>query len=225
MIILIMALFAAVAFFGNMMIKSSPLRYLVTVLMFAGLIASVVAIVANMHDHYGMETETTTQKTQIFSAGSEQQSFGVLLYQTVGTSGKENAYIYKQVNTDKKVTISKPDLNTTSERENISGNKAYRVVETTRYVYKSDWYRLFFGIADNNRELKSKHVIYQVPDTWVAMTTKQAKSLPSKLAPKNDDEKAVVAAQQQQLAALAKTDPDKAATLQVQQVKKILNIQ
>ena len=65
MIILIMAIFAILAFWANMVMKRPILRYLVTIIMFAGLIASVVAIVANMHDHYGMKTETTTVKKEI----------------------------------------------------------------------------------------------------------------------------------------------------------------
>ena len=45
-----------------------------------------------------------------------------------------------------------------------------------------------------------------------------------KMTPKTDAEKQALAQQQAQLAALAKTDPDKAAQLQVAAVKKALNI-
>lgn len=225
MIILIMAIFAILAFWANMVMKKPILRYLVTIIMFAGLVVSVTAIVANMHDHYGMKTETTTVKKEIYSAGPAEQTFGVLLYQGVGSDGKENAYIYKASATASRVTVSKPDLKTSSRQVSVSGNKAYRIVKTTRYVYKTDLYRLLFGIADNDHQLKNYHIVYQVPDTWVAMTPEQAKALPAKMTPKSAEEKAAMAMQQQQLAALAKTDPDKAASLQAQQVKKILNNQ
>lgn len=225
MIIIILALFAVLAFWSNMTIKTAVVRYATTSLMFIGLMISVVAMVANMHDHFGMKTVTTTTKTQIYSAGSAQQTFGVLLYQSVGTAGKENVYIYKATPTAEKTTLAKPDLKTTSSRVAVSGNRAYKVVQRTRYVYRNNGYKFLFGWADNNQQLKHRHVIYQVPATWVAMTPDQAKSLSAKLAPKTPEAQASAAAQQAQLAALAKSDPDKAAALQVAQIKKVLAIQ
>lgn len=222
MIILIMAVFAIVAFFANMTIKSSGVRYAITLLMFTGLIVSVVALVANMHNHYGMEKVTTTTKKAIYSAASSDQGFGMLLYQNVGTNGKENVYIYRQSATDKKTTISKPDLKTSSSRTNITGNQAYQVTKTTRFVYKSSGFKLLFGIANNNHELQHRHVNYQVPATWITMTTVQAKALPGKLAANATADKASAEQQKKQLAVLAQTDPDKAATIQVEQIKKIL---
>lgn len=77
MIIIIMAVFAVLAFFANMMIKPKGLRLTVTVVMFAGLVLSVVGIVANMHDHYGMTEEKKIVKKEIHSAGSSEQGFGL----------------------------------------------------------------------------------------------------------------------------------------------------
>lgn len=224
MIILILALFAISAFFANMTIKNSGMRYTVTLVLLGGLIISVVALVANMHDYYGMKSVTTTTKKEIYSAGQSNQNFGMLLYQGVGTNGQENVYIYKTSKTDKKTTLAKPDLNTTSKKVDISGNKAYRVVKTTRYEYKNNGFKFLFGIAGNNKQLKHRRVTYQVPPTWVALTTKQAKSLASKLTPKTTAERVAAAAQQKQLADLAKVDPDKAATLEANQVKKVLQL-
>ena len=64
MIILIMALFAILAFLASMTIKKSGIRYAVTLIMFAGLILSVIMVIANMHDHYGMTSVTTTTKKE-----------------------------------------------------------------------------------------------------------------------------------------------------------------
>nr|MWN21778.1 DUF4811 domain-containing protein [Leuconostoc lactis] len=68
--------------------KSTVARYVTVTVMFIGLTLSVIAIVANMHSHFGMKTVVTTTKTEIYSAGSPQQQFGVLLYQSVGTARK-----------------------------------------------------------------------------------------------------------------------------------------
>jgi hypothetical protein len=114
-------------------------------------------------------------------------------------------------------------LKTTSRRESIAGNKAYKVTKTTRWVYKNNTYKLLFGIADNNKSLKHRRTIYQVPSTWIALTTTQAKSLSAKMTPKTDAEKAAAAEQQKQLAELAQKDPDKAAQMQVKAVKAALD--
>ncbi|AFS41111.1 DUF4811 domain-containing protein [Leuconostoc gelidum] len=224
MIILIMALFAIAAFLASMTIKKSGIRYAVTLVMFAGLILSVIMVIANMHDHYGMTSVTTTTKKEIHSAGPTTQNFGMLLYQQIGTDGKENAYIYKTAAQDKKTTVAKPDLNMTTSHVNVSGNKAYKVTKTTRFVYKSNGFKLLFGVANNDGEIKHRQVIYQVPPTWVALTTEQAKSLASKLAPKSAAERTIAAQQQRQLSDLAKSNPDQAARLTVNQVKKVLQI-
>lgn len=224
MIIIIMAVFAVLAFFANMMIKPKGLRLTVTVVMFAGLVLSVVGIVANMHDHYGMTEEKKIVKKEIHSAGPSEQGFGLLLYQGVGTNGTENVYIYKNTKDATKNTVAKPDLHTTSDRAAINGTKAYKVTTTTRYVYQSSGWKLLFGIVGNNNQLKHRHVVYQIPNTWVALTTEQAQSLQSKMAPKTDKEKMIAAEQQKQLAALAQKDPNKAAMMQVQQIKEIYNI-
>ena len=116
------------------------------------------------------------------------------------------------------------DLKTTSQRVAVAGDKAYKIVQTTRYVYRNNTYKFLFGWADNNHQLKHKHVIYQVPATWIAMTPDQAKSLAAKMAPKTPEEQAGAAAKQAELAALAKIDPDRAARAQVDQIKQVLQI-
>ncbi|MGO0155159.1 DUF4811 domain-containing protein [Leuconostoc mesenteroides] len=225
MIILIMAAFALLGFLANMILENRVIRILTTLIMFIGLIISVIGIVANIHDHYGMKTVTTTKKEQIYTAGDVNQGFGMLLYQGVGTNGKENVYIYKTSSSDaKKNFVAKPDLKTTSRRENIAGNKAYKVTKTTRWVYKNNTYKLLFGIADNNKSLKHRRTIYQVPSTWIALTTTQAKSLSDKMTPKTDVEKAAAAEQQKKLADLAQKDPDRAAQVQIEAVKAALDI-
>ena len=112
----------------------------------------------------------------------------------------------------------------TTSHVNVSGNKAYKVTKTTRFVYKSNGFKLLFGVANNDGEIKHRQVIYQVPPTWVALTTEQAKSLASKLAPKSAAERTIAAQQQRQLSDLAKSNPDQAARLTVNQVKKVLQI-
>ncbi|CAH1851505.1 DUF4811 domain-containing protein [Convivina praedatoris] len=222
MILLILFLFVALAFISLMFLDKQT--YVIGgVIGFIGIILSVGLITANMANHFGMETKVTTHKSMMYSA-TNSKGYGVLLYQPVGTSGKENVYIYRKHEQDQKPTIVKPDLTMTTNRQEIAGNQAYRVIKDTRYVYKNDFWKLMFSIAGNDGELKKRQVTYQLPQNWIALTTQQAKNLQAKMTPKTDEEKAAVAQQQEALAELAQNDPDQAGIKQVQQIKATLNI-
>ena len=108
MIIVILAVFAVLAFWTNMTIKSTVLRYVTATLMFIGLTLSVVAIVANMHSHFGMKTVVTTTKTEIYSAGITATTIWGTFVSKCWDSGKENVYIYKRLHRmPKKTTLGK----------------------------------------------------------------------------------------------------------------------
>ncbi|HEY4399470.1 MAG TPA: DUF4811 domain-containing protein [Lactobacillaceae bacterium] len=235
MIILFLVIFAVLAFLSAFLIQNTPLRLVATTIMFAGVIASVVGIVANSHDQFGMDKVTTTTKRQIYTAGTKDQGFGMLLYQNIGTDGKSKAYIYRAKADDKDVTVT-PKLSKTmtleqtlenvkvsSKQVATSGNKAYVTTKKTEYVYKADWAKFLFGIANNDHQVIKVVNTYAVPANWLALSTDQAATLKSKQA---DLKKQAMANPQQAmaLAQLQKTNPDKAAALQVQSIKKVLGI-
>ncbi|MDF7627093.1 DUF4811 domain-containing protein [Lactobacillaceae bacterium L1_55_11] len=223
MIIVILVIFTILAFLALMMIKPMVWRVLGTVIGLLGMVASVALITANMHDHYGMKTVTTTTTRQIYSA-TNSQGYGVLLYQNLGTDGQEKIYIYRDQTTSNKPKAVTPDLNMISSQKTIDGDKAYRKDTKTSYVYKNSFYKFLFGIADNNHETKSQRVVYEIPDTWIVLSTQQAKTLQAKLTPKTDEEKQAFAEQQQEFQATAQSDPDEAARNQVDNIKSILGI-
>ncbi|CAK8054344.1 DUF4811 domain-containing protein [Eupransor demetentiae] len=183
MIILLLLIFVIFAFYTILYLEKPLWRILGGVIGFAGIIASVALITANMHDHFGMKTETVTSKTQIYSAASTASSddYGVLLYQPLGTNGKENVYIYRSQKNSLQPKPTEPDLKTTTKRQSISGEKAYLYTKTTRYVYKNGFWSFLFGWADNNKEIKTRTQTYQIPDNWIALSTAQAKQLQKKL--------------------------------------------
>lgn len=223
MIVVLLFLFVVFAFVSIMMFKNKLARIVGTIVGIGGVVLSVGLITANMSQHFGMKTEVKTTKTQIYSA-SNTKGYGVLLYQAVGTNGKENVYIFRHALDAKQPTVVKPDLKTSTERTTISGDKAYQVTKDTRYVYKNDFWKFMFNIADNDGELKQRSVSYQLPDNWLAMTTQQAKELQAKLTPKTDEEKAAFAQKQKAIAEMTQNDPQAAAKLQIQQIKSVLGI-
>ena len=89
-----------------MMLENRVIRLLTALIMFIGLIISVIGIVANMHDHYGMKAVTTTKTANLYSEGDANQGFGMLLYQGVGTNGKKMFIFIKQVPMLKKLVQS-----------------------------------------------------------------------------------------------------------------------
>lgn len=208
MIIILLILFVILAFFAIMLVKDAKLRWLYTALSFAAVAFCLVLITGNAHDHWGMKVKTTTKKVQIYSA-QDQNTYGVLAYQPVGTSGREKAFVYKASTTAKEATVAKPDLKTKTAIQDIDGNQAFQVTKTKEYIYDNGFYQFLFGWAGNNHEVKSKQVTYQVPATWIALSTQDGAKLKAILAQKMGDADFISWIQQNKQEAA--DDPDQAA--------------
>ncbi|MBS9335159.1 DUF4811 domain-containing protein [Fructobacillus sp. M1-13] len=219
MIIFLLILFVILAFLSIMLIKEMKVRVLATVLSFAMVALSLVLLTGNAHEHWGMKVKTTTEKSQIYSA-QDQNTYGVLAYQQLGTSGKEKVFVYKNKQDAKDTTVKKPDLQTTTKIQDIAGNQAFEQTTTKEYVYENGFYQFLFGIAGNNHDVKSKTVIYQVPETWIAMSTADGAKLKAALAQKMGDAEFISWIQQNKQ--MAAEDPDAAARDAVATYKNIL---
>lgn len=90
MIIFILFIFVILAFVSLMMIQDPKKRILAVAGSMFVVVASVLLVIGNMHDHFGMKVKTTTTKQQIYSVQG-QNTYGMLSFQTVGTSGKEKS--------------------------------------------------------------------------------------------------------------------------------------
>ncbi|MFC4761254.1 DUF4811 domain-containing protein [Fructobacillus durionis] len=219
MIIILFILFVILAFLSLMLIKNRAVRVISTLVSFVLVALSIVLIVANAHDHYGMDVKAKTAKTQIYSA-QDQNTYGVLAYQPVGTSGREKAFVYKAKADAKKTTVAKPDLKTSTQIQNVDGNQAFQVTTTKEYVYKNDFYKFLFGWAGNNHDVKSKVVTYQVPATWIALSAQDGAKLKAVLSAKVSDPDFISWMKQNK--ETAATDPDQAARDAVSYYKNIL---
>ncbi|MCK8617496.1 DUF4811 domain-containing protein [Fructobacillus sp. M158] len=219
MIIILLILFVILAFLSIMLIKETKVRWVATIASFIAVALCLVFITGNAHDHWGMKVKTVTKKAQIYSA-QDQNTYGVLAYQPVGTSGKEKAFVYKATVAAKDATVAKPDLKTTTAIQDIDGNQAFQVTTTKEYVYDNGFYQFLFGWAGNNHDVKSKLVTYQVPATWIALSTQDGAKLKAILAQKMGDADFISWIQENKQTAA--DDPDQAAKDAVSYYKNVL---
>ncbi|MBS9338686.1 DUF4811 domain-containing protein [Fructobacillus sp. M2-14] len=219
MIIFLLVLFVVLAFLSLMLIQDKKKRLIATIASFVMVAVSLLLITANMHDHFGMKVQEKTQKTQIYSA--QENTYGVLAYQNLGKSGKEKVFIYKKNAADKKTTVAKPDLKTTTNIEHIDGNQAFQITKKKVYVYENGFYSFLFGLSGNGNDVKEKQVTYQVPSTWLALSMEDGAKLKAVLSQMAGSEDFIswIQANKQK----AQENPDEAATDAVSYYQNILN--
>jgi hypothetical protein len=168
-------------------------KWALACLFFIVFVGSIVFSVANTEYHFGMEKASTTKTTSIVSSADSSQGMNMLLYQGLGTDGKETVYIYKTSEKQKKVSTTKADVTVTNKVE-TGASKAQKVTKTTRWVYKNDGLKFLFGIYGNNNEYIKQTNTFKIPDSWVHLSTTQAKKL-AKLAKTAQKEQATPEAQ------------------------------
>lgn len=175
MILVLLVISTIALFLTFVYMKSSTTRLVLTAIFGVALVGSLVAIVANDSQHFGMEKVTTTKTTTLASAGSS-KAMDLLLYQSVGTADKHRVYIYKQTASQKKVSHTAASVKTSNQVKKTTGATKL-VTKTTRWTYRSNAMKFWFGIADNNHELVKRQNTFYVKKTWIVLSTTQAKKL------------------------------------------------
>lgn len=137
-------------------------------------IASLALVTLNVTHHLGMKQEVITKKTEIQSSVPQSQ-MPILLYQGLG-NGREKVYLYR---TDAKQ--KKPKATSTDKVKNIvkttANTKATLINKKKQWVYKNSFYQFLFNIADNNHEYIQQTNEFNLPNSWITLNVKQAKSL------------------------------------------------
>lgn len=218
--IIVVVLGLAILLFISMVSISKPLWRLLTSLVIAVLLAvSILFIVLNDNNHFGMKKVTTTETTDLISV-SPSKRLKMLLYQDVGTSGKDRVYIYKQHNTQKKATTTNPDPSNTTNKVKVTSKTPRVVTKTVRWEYKSNGYKFWFAIAGNGHKLIKHHNTFEINKDWLTLSTAQAKKL-QKLAKQQNSASAkktakayITAAVKKSLTAAMKKDPQMPASEQ-----------
>ncbi|MCV3556006.1 DUF4811 domain-containing protein [Pediococcus ethanolidurans] len=218
MIIFSLIILAILLFICMVSIPKTFWRMLCSLIIAALIIVSMALMVANDRDHFGMKKVTTTTTTDLISVSPSSQ-MKMLLYQDVGTSGKERVYIYKEHKTQKNPTTTNPDPTNTSNKVKVVSGTPRVVIKTTRWVYKNSSYKLWFGIAGNNHKLIKHRNTLEINKDWLTLSSAQAKKL-QKLVKQNSasmkkEAKAyVMAAVKKSVTAAMKKDPTMSAAKQ-----------
>ncbi|MDN2453211.1 DUF4811 domain-containing protein [Lactobacillus sp. UCMA15818] len=190
MIIFSLIICAILLFVSMINIDKALLRNVLSVIFALGLIVSMIFLIENDKRHFGMHKVENVKTSKLVSTASSKQ-INLLLYQTVGTSGKEKVYIYKAKSSQKKATTTNPDPANTQNKVRKTSGSAKLVTRTLRWEYKSNSYKFWFGILGNGHKLIRHYNTFKINDTWAVLSTQQAKKL-QKLA-KNEDQTKVQA--------------------------------
>ncbi len=163
------AFFVSIMFAPNM--RTRWILGLITGLIF---VSSTVIITANFHDHWGMKRITTTKTQKIYSASSQMQ---LILYQPVGTSGKDNVYIYQTKPRQKTPQHTQANEFTTNRLVWTDSDQATLTVKETRWRFKNDFYKVLFAGSKMDGKLVSRTNTFRYPKTFVKISVKQAQAL------------------------------------------------
>lgn len=142
-----------------------------------GFIASIVLIVQNDHNHFGMKTVTETKSTTLVSS-ADSQGLSMLLYHPLG-NGTEKVYLYRTNNQQAKPKATQTE-NTTNQVKVVTTPP--KLVTTTKYrVYKNNQAKFWFGIAGNDHEFVSRNNRFEVNQNWLTLSDQQAKQFAKKI--------------------------------------------
>lgn len=176
MITIIMFL-GAIAFFAAIMFSpSNRTRWLLGMISGLIFVGSTLMITANFHEHWGMKQVTTTKTQKIYSTSSQMQ---LALYQPVGTSGKDNVYIYQTKPRQKTPQHTQANEFTTNRLILTDSDQATLTVKETRWRFKNDFYKVLFAGSKMDRKLVSRTNTFRYPKTFVKISVKQAQALKS----------------------------------------------
>ncbi|WPC17061.1 DUF4811 domain-containing protein [Pediococcus inopinatus] len=219
MIIISIIIAALLLFISMAYVSNATWRNILSTIFAVIIIVCAIFMVRNDREHYGMHKVDTTETTDLISV-SPSKEMKMLLYEPVGTAGKEKVYIYKKNESQKKPTTTNPDpSNTTNTIKTVSGTPTVKTT-TTRWEYKNDTYRFWFGIAGNGHKLIGHHNTFNINKDWLTLSSAQAKKL-QKLAKqqnsasaKKEAETYVKATVTKSITAAMKKDPKMSASEQ-----------
>ncbi|MGM9891165.1 DUF4811 domain-containing protein [Limosilactobacillus sp.] len=200
MIILIMFIAAVAMFASIMFINRRASRILWTTIFGALFVLSTAMMTLNYSHHFGMHQVTTTSKRTIYSASNS--TMPLALYQPVGTSGRDNVYIYNTKFQQKTPHHTQANEYTTSKIKWTNRPTPRLVTTETRWRYNNRFFASMYMWSGMDGTLVKRTNTLEYPRTYVKVTVKQANRL-KKLAKSPAVKKAQATAQQQGKATVA----------------------
>lgn len=148
-------------------------------------IISTGIVTLNYSHHFGMKQVTTSSSKVIYSAASKQK-MPVILYQPVGTSGRDDVFLYNDSPDQQKPTHTTADEQTTNRLVYTNNQQIRLVTKETRWQYRSSWdHFLFAGSGMDNKLVRRVNTFYY-PRYYVKVSVKQMKQLAKQMASQPD---------------------------------------
>ncbi len=126
---------------------------------------SIVLIVANFNQHFGMNQATSTQTVELVSSVKGEDT-DVLLYKPLG-DGTEKVYLYQTESMDKPKSAGSQGV---KNHINQDADQAQLTIKTTEWVYKNDFYQTLFAMAGNNHEFIQQDNQFDLPSDWEVLS-------------------------------------------------------
>lgn len=182
--ITILMFISAIAFFLAIMFSSNQRsRAIWGTILGIIFVGSTLMITANFHDHWGMKKVTTTQTRQIYSP----RQLPIILYQPVGTSGKDDVYLYYTSPRQTKPQHTKADEYTHNRIIRTNSTKATLTTSVTRWRYQNSFYKFLFAGSKMDGNLVARHNTFSYPKNYAKLTVKQAQAMQKQAAKQQAD--------------------------------------
>lgn len=182
MIIALVIITTILLFICMTAIKPASLRIVLSSLCAVVIVASMVLMVKNDREHFGMHRVSQTKNYSLVSTASSANT-SMLLYKAIGTAGKEKTYLYKTTEQPKKIQHTDPDPGKSQVKvvqQNGTAAAKLKVV-TTRWQYRNQTAKFWFGIAANDHKLIKRKYTFSVGNNWFVLSTSQAQALQKQL--------------------------------------------
>ncbi|WP_277294542.1 DUF4811 domain-containing protein [Streptococcus hyointestinalis] len=227
MIIALIATTTILTFLTWTLIKSPVWRTIWGILSLLAFVGSVYILTDHFINHTGLTVKSEVTRQPIYTAGETSLPYGILIYEPLGTKSDNKVLVYRSDKEAKKASthfvpnMKKPiqAIKKTSNYTFSDVTKATLVTDTKRYAWHSKLDEILYGFAGEGGSLVSQKSTVELPEKiWLALTAKQAQQL------------AQIAKTQSQSAAspeeeeMAKSDPQAYAELQVAAIKKMLHL-
>lgn len=168
MILATLVIGAVAAFLCYVYIKPVVWRTIGTLLSAVLLVVSLVMLTVNSSSHYDMHKVMTTKTTQIHPASSK-NSLNIMLYQPIGSNGKETVQVYKETSDQKKPSHTQANEYTVANNhiKRTNAKSATLQVKETRWKFKSNGYKFWFGISGMENKLVKRSNTFNLPKDWL----------------------------------------------------------
>lgn len=144
-------------------------------------IGSTAIVTLNYSHHFGMKQVTTSSSSVIYSATSK-QGMPVILYQPVGTSGRDDVYLYNESPDQKKPSHTAANEQTRNYLQYTNGDQVRLTTKETRWQYRSSWDHFLFAGSGMDGKLVKRTNTFYYPRYYVKATPKQIKRLAAQMA-------------------------------------------